>query len=76
MKFTVEIEPEEFGQFIAAFPPEVRQQFIDSAIKAYPMMMGEFMKTSGFKMPDANDFNPLDPFGLLKLWGSITPTKK
>lgn len=76
MKFTVEIEPEEFGQFIAGFPAEVRQQFIDSAIKAYPMMMSEMMKTSGFKMPDATSYNPMDPFGLFKLWGSMTPTKK
>lgn len=68
MKFTVEIEPEDFAKFISAFPPEVRQQFIDSAIKAYPMMMGELMKTSGFKMPDANAFNPMDPFGVGKLW--------
>lgn len=73
MKFTIEVEPEEFGQFVAGFPPEVRQQFIDSAIKAYPMMVGEFMKTSGFKMPGAPEFNPLDPFGLFKLWGSMTP---
>ena len=67
MKFTVEIEPEEFGKFIAGFPPEVRQQFIDSAIKAYPMMMGEMMKNSAFKFPQqADDFNPFDPFGLMK----------
>lgn len=67
MKFTIEIEPEEFGKFIAGFPPEVRQQFIDSAIKAYPMMMGEMMKNSAFKFPQqADDFNPFDPFGLMK----------
>lgn len=68
MKFTVEIEPEDFAKFISAFPPEVRQQFIDSAIKAYPMMMGEMMKNSAFKFPQQpDDFNPFDPFGVMKI---------
>jgi hypothetical protein len=67
MEFTFKIDPEEFGKMIAAFPPEVRQQFIDSAIKAYPMMMAEMMKNSGFQFPQhESDFNPFDPFGFMK----------
>lgn len=68
MEFTFKINPEEFGRMIAAFPPEVRQQFIDSAIKAYPMMMTEMMKNSAFPFPKTpDDFNPFDPFGLMKM---------
>jgi hypothetical protein len=67
MEFTFKIDPEEFGRMISAFPPEVRQQFIDSAIKAYPMMMAEMMKNSAFKFPQQqDDFNPFDPFGIWK----------
>jgi hypothetical protein len=73
VKFTIEIEPEEFGQFISAFPAEVRQQFIDSAIKAYPMMFTEMMKSSGIKIPTAAEFNPMDPFGFFK---AFSATKK
>ncbi len=69
MEFTFKIDPEEFGRMISAFPPEVRQQFIDSAIKAYPMMMAEMMKNSAFQFPkQPSDFNPMDPFGI---WKSI-----
>lgn len=68
MKFTVDIEPEDFAKFISAFPADVRQQFIDSAIKAYPMMMSEMMKNSAFKFPQQpDDFNPFDPFGVMKI---------
>ncbi len=68
MEFTFKIDPEEFGRMISAFPAEVRQQFIDSAIKAYPMMVAEMMKNSAFKFPQQpNDFNPFDPFGIMKM---------
>lgn len=68
MEFTFKIDPEEFGRMISAFPAEVRQQFIDSAIKAYPMMMSEMMKNSAFKFPQQpDDFNPFDPFGFMKM---------
>lgn len=72
MKFTIEIEPEEFGKMISSFPPEVRQQFIDSAIKAYPMMYAEFMKSAGLTMPNATPTaNPLDPFGFWATFSSL-----
>ena len=68
MEFTFKIDPEEFGRMISAFPAEVRQQFIDSAIKAYPMMVAEMMKNSAFKFPQQpDDFNPFDPFGIMKM---------
>ncbi len=68
MEFTFKIDPEEFGRMISAFPAEVRQQFIDSAIKAYPMMVAEMMKNSAFKFPQQpSDFNPFDPFGIMKM---------
>lgn len=75
MEFTFKIEPEDFAKFISAFPPEVRQQFIDSAIKAYPMMMTEMMKSSGIKFPDAKTFNPMDPFGFTKIWTDMLTQK-
>lgn len=71
MKFTIEIDPEDFGKFLVSIPPEVRQQFIDSAIKAYPMMIGELMKSSGVTFPDAQTFNPADPFGVFKVWTNM-----
>ncbi|MFA7275746.1 MAG: hypothetical protein WC043_02965 [Pseudobdellovibrionaceae bacterium] len=84
MKFTgsftgsFEMEPEEFGRFLAAIPPDVRQQFIDSAIKAYPVMLTEFMKTSGASLPalPAPVFNVFDPFGLSQLLLGSTQSKR
>lgn len=73
---TFRIEPEEFGRALNSIPPELRKEFMDAAITAYPTMVGEFIKQSGFKMPDANAVNLFDPLGIGKFWASCVPGNK
>lgn len=74
---TFKIEPEEFGRFLASVPPEVREQFINAAIRAYPQMVGEFMKGAGITPAVlAPQFDPYDPFGFVKLLSGMTSIKR
>lgn len=56
---SIHIEPEEIAKFFNALSPETREQFFNMAIRAYPQLMGEFMKVMAPQQPTSPFLNPL-----------------
>jgi hypothetical protein len=56
---SVHIEPKEIAEFFNALSPETREQFFGMAIRAYPQLMGEFMKVMAPQQSTPALLNPL-----------------